>query len=405
MWQVSGSAQSSTQFWPRAVGPFITIAWDPSPDPSVIGYVVYVGTHSRTYLGAYNVGNRTSFVYPYATVNRRHFFAVAAYSSSLDIGGLSDEVSGFGRIVPPAGYVPDFTTPPLGNGGFYGRCAAGIDSCLESAVVSASAGRISALTSSAEGQVWFVEDKQRIFTIDVNGRVTRIERPSRTRGQVDGLAIDPRFGETGHVYIQEIDRLRDGSRELVISRYRAVRGILRERAVMVSGIRLAATGSAPFTVDEDGRIFVAVPRDRKGPRPHDGVVFAVQRDGSYLKRASGPVSWRGLSDPSGLVWDPSGRELWLSGADGSGTVMVERLPLSSQPRTHRRTNRARRYLLAPAPDGQLLRIDRHAERAEPVSLGSGENVTAVSGTGHDVVLAATHSNASGSRIVAIPMVD
>ena len=406
MWQVSGSAQSSTQFWPRAVGSFITIAWDPSPDPSVIGYVVYVGTQSRTYLGAYNVGNRTSFVYPYASVNRRHFFAVAAYSSSLDIGGLSDEVSGFGRIVPPAGYVPDFTTLPLGNGGFYGRCAAGIDGCLESAVVSASAGRISALTSSAEGQVWFVEDKQRIFTIDVDGTVNRIERTSgRNRGQVDGLAIDPRFRQTRHVYVQEIERLGDGSRELIISRYRAVRGTLRERAVIVSGIRLPPTGSTPFTVDGNGRIFVAVPGEQHGARPLEGVVFAVQPDGRYVKGPSGlPLSWRGLSNPSGLVWAPGRRELWVSGADDTGKPTVERLPLNPQPEApHSAT--APRFLLVPAPGGRLLRLDRHAARAAPVLLGSGESVTAISGTGQDVVFAATHSNASGSRIVVIPMAD
>jgi hypothetical protein len=37
--------------------------------------------------------------------------------------------------------------------------------------------------------------------------------------------------------------------------------------------------------------------------------------------------------------------------------------------------------------------------------GGTENVTAVAGARHDVVFAATHSNASGSRIVAIPIAD
>jgi hypothetical protein len=405
MWHTSGAAQS--QFWPRSVGPFITIAWDPSPDPSVTGYIVYVGTESRKYAFAFDVGNRTSFVYPYAAGNRRHFFAVSSYSPDMGVGRSSDEVSGFGRLVPAAGFPVDLNITPFGSGGVSSQCVSGGAGCLAAATVSAAAGRISALTSSAKGQVWFVEDKQRIFTIDVDGAVNRIERRSATsRGQIDGLAIDPRFDETRHVYVQEIGRLRDGSRELTISRYREVRRTLQERVMIISGIRLPPTGSAPFAVDGDGRIFVAVPRDSGGPRPHAGVVFAVQPDGKYVKGPSGaPLSWRGLSNPSGLVWDPQVGELWLSGADRSGLAAVERLPVAPQ-QNGRTTNDARRFLLVPAPGGRLLRIDRHSARAEPVSLGSGDNVTAVTAGGLDVVFAVTDSNtASGSRIVAIPMAD
>jgi hypothetical protein len=407
MWHISGAAQS--QFWPRSVGPFITIAWDPSPDPSVMGYIVYVGTESRKYAAAFDVGTRTSFVYPYAAGNRRHFFAVASYSSALGVGTSSDEVSGFGRLVPAAGVPVDLNITPFGSGGVSSHCVSGGAGCLAAATVSAAAGRISALTASAKGQVWFVEDKQRIFTIDVNGAINRIERRSAaSRGQVEGLAIDPRFDETHHVYVQEIGHLRDGSRELTISRFREVMRTLRERAVIVSGIRLPPSGSAPFAVDGEGRIFVAVPRDRGGPRPHEGVVFAVQPDGTYVKGPSGsPVAWRGLSDPSSLVWDAAGRELWLAGADAAGTAMAERLPMSAQPQPQWQTaDDPNRYLLFPAPGGRLLRIDRHADRAESVSLGTGENVTAVTGSGHDVVFAVTQSDtASGSRIVVIPVTD
>jgi hypothetical protein len=407
MCNISGAAQSSRQFWPRAIGPFITIAWDPSPDPSVAGYVVYVGTESGKYTSAYNVGSRTSFVYPHAVVNRRHFFAVAAYSSGLDTGPASDEVSGFGRLVPPSGYVPDFNITPLGTGGVFSQCAAGV-SCLQAATVSTSERRISGLTSSAEGQLWFVQDQQ-IFAIDVDGNINRIERRSPgNRGQIEGLAIDPRFAETRRVYVQEIERLRDGSRELTISRYREVMRTLRERAVIVSGIRLPAAGSVPFTVDREGRIFVAVPQDRSGPRSHDGVVFAVEPDGTYARGPSGsPMSWRGLSNPSALLWDPAGRELWLSGADRAGHATVERLPLMLQPDAQNATaTDSRRYLLVPAPGGRLLRVDLHTAHAEPVSFGSAENVTAVAAAGQDVVFAVTRANGSaGSRIVAIPMAD
>jgi hypothetical protein len=409
MWPVSSAGQSRTQFWPRSFGPFITIAWEPSDDPSVVGYVVYVGTDSRTYIGAYDVGARTSFVYPHATVNRRHFFAVAAYSAAADVGSLSDEVSGFGRIVPPSGYKPDFTVPPLGNGGLYLPCATGRLGCLEATTVSESTRQISALTSSAKGQVWFVEEKQQIYTIDVDGTVSRVNRPSgASRGDVEGIVIDPRFDETRHVYIQEIERHRDGSRELTIARYREMQGTLRSRAEVVSAIRLPATGNVPFTVDDEGRIFVAVPRDQKGPRPHEGVVFAVEPDGTYAKGPSGAASWRGVHNPSSLVWDAAGGELWLSGSNAGGSATVERLSSNSSRGIARRalTTSNHRYLLFPAPGGRLLRVDRQATRVETVSVGGGERVTAVSGAAQDIVFAVTRtSDAVGSRIVAIPVAD
>ena len=41
----------------------VTIAWDPSPDATVIGYQVYVGTSSGSYAETFDVGLATSFTY------------------------------------------------------------------------------------------------------------------------------------------------------------------------------------------------------------------------------------------------------------------------------------------------------------------------------------------------------
>ena len=371
----------------------------------MLGYIVYVGTESHGYTRAFDVGNRTSFVYPHALPNRRHFFAVAAYSSSFLAGELSKEVSGFGRLVPPAGYIPDFNVTPLGTSA---ECISGI-TCLEAATVSVSARPISALTSTDDGRIWFVEDKQRIFTIDLDGNVRLLQQssPRNRDAQVDGLALDPRFGVNRRVYVEATERLADGSRELIISKYREVSGQLRERTDIVSGIRLPATGRAPFTVDGDGRIFVAVPRDRNGARPHDGVVFVVDPQGRYPKKKSEPMSWRGLSNPRDVLWDAAAQELWLSGTDATGAATILRLPVSSDGEASPRTaDDARRYLFLPSAKGRLLRIDRQTLRAEQVSLGSGEDVTAVSDTGRDVLFAITRAaDTSGSRIVAIPLTD
>ena len=70
----------------------VTIAWDPSPDTTVIGYQVYVGTTSGSYAETFDVGLATSFTYspPDASV---YYFAVAAYAAGPLLGPLSSEVS------------------------------------------------------------------------------------------------------------------------------------------------------------------------------------------------------------------------------------------------------------------------------------------------------------------------
>ena len=72
----------------------LTLQWDPSPDISVAGYQVYVGTEPGQYTTSFKVGNELRFVYPEALPGRLYYFAVAAYNGSNLVGPLSAEVSG-----------------------------------------------------------------------------------------------------------------------------------------------------------------------------------------------------------------------------------------------------------------------------------------------------------------------
>jgi hypothetical protein len=72
----------------------LTLQWDPSPDSSVAGYTVYVGTESGQYSSTFNVGNQLRFVFPDAQFGKQYYFAVAAYTSANILGPLSAEVSG-----------------------------------------------------------------------------------------------------------------------------------------------------------------------------------------------------------------------------------------------------------------------------------------------------------------------
>ena len=72
----------------------LTLAWDPTPDPSVIGYVVYVGTTSGLYTESVDVGPATTFSMTNAVDGCTYYFAVASYAKGPLVGPPSAEVSG-----------------------------------------------------------------------------------------------------------------------------------------------------------------------------------------------------------------------------------------------------------------------------------------------------------------------
>jgi hypothetical protein len=71
----------------------ITIVWNPSSDPTVIGYQVYVGATSGSYTETFDVGLATSFSYFPTEGSVYHYFAIAAYAAGPVRGPLSYEVS------------------------------------------------------------------------------------------------------------------------------------------------------------------------------------------------------------------------------------------------------------------------------------------------------------------------
>jgi hypothetical protein len=60
----------------------ITLAWDPSSDPSVIGYKLYQGTNSQSYATNSILGNVTSAKVQNLHPGTTYYFAVTAYNSN-----------------------------------------------------------------------------------------------------------------------------------------------------------------------------------------------------------------------------------------------------------------------------------------------------------------------------------
>ncbi len=69
--------------------PQVTLAWDPSPSPSIGGYRLYYGVSSRDYTNLVDVGELTTATVSNLVVSATYFFAVTAY----DIAGLESDYS------------------------------------------------------------------------------------------------------------------------------------------------------------------------------------------------------------------------------------------------------------------------------------------------------------------------
>ena len=71
----------------------VTISWNPSAEPDVIGYKLYVGAESRTYHESIDVGTRTIHTVSGLQDDRPYYFAVTAYTSSGLESAYSSEVT------------------------------------------------------------------------------------------------------------------------------------------------------------------------------------------------------------------------------------------------------------------------------------------------------------------------
>lgn len=68
----------------------LTLAWDPSADPSVMGYRLYQGTSSQIYSSVVDIGDQTTATMSALVGGVTYYFAVTAY----DADGLESAFSG-----------------------------------------------------------------------------------------------------------------------------------------------------------------------------------------------------------------------------------------------------------------------------------------------------------------------
>lgn len=70
----------------------LTLAWNPSSSPSVVGYFRYYGSSSGNYTNKLYLGNVTTATIPGLVTGQTYYFAVTAYDSSGSESALSPEI-------------------------------------------------------------------------------------------------------------------------------------------------------------------------------------------------------------------------------------------------------------------------------------------------------------------------
>ena len=60
----------------------VTLAWDPSTDPTVVGYILYYGNYSENFSQSINVGGATSATVTNLTPGQTYYFVATAYNAA-----------------------------------------------------------------------------------------------------------------------------------------------------------------------------------------------------------------------------------------------------------------------------------------------------------------------------------
>jgi fibronectin type III domain protein len=355
-------------------GRYVTVAWDPSPDERVVGYAVYVGTAPGNYDKVFIVRNRTYFTYTDAVPERQYYFAVVAYTDSL-VSEPSQAVSGYGQSTPALPVsgelsVPDVSSRYALNSSRGLPCTGAAGSgCYGTSIVASTEGAINALASTADGRVLLIEDGRRVRVFD--GRTLSSDAALVAPPQVTfiGIAVDPRPDQRSRIYVAEAESGDGGTREVRIVRYRAVQDRLGEPAVIVGGLHVPEADSVPFTVDSNGRIFVAIPSVPTTGTPSPALVLGFESDGSALRhnRAASPIVASAPSVPTAIAWDDEAEQLWLAGIEGAAQTVV-RIPMNPLLTSSDQWPRVPQPAALVSPDGISQRISARGSSQKTLTV-------------------------------------
>jgi hypothetical protein len=80
----------------------VDLAWNPSPETFVAGYVVYYGTTSGVYTSSLDVGNTTTYTINGLPNGVTLYYVVKAYGNDGTLSAASNQVSGIASNLAPS---------------------------------------------------------------------------------------------------------------------------------------------------------------------------------------------------------------------------------------------------------------------------------------------------------------
>jgi glucose/arabinose dehydrogenase len=157
-------------------------------------------------------------------------------------------------------------------------------------------------------------------------------------GGLVSIALDPAFDRTHWVYAIYTAPSRSDAPMFRLARFREVRNVLAERAVLldeipVSPIRPAA--SIRFGID--GQLYVAIDdggsaRSAGDLASFNGKILRLNADGTTPRDQSSPVYSSEHHSPRGFDWHPTGPVLWIVDGVTPGLVRASAITDSGPPR-------------------------------------------------------------------------
>jgi hypothetical protein len=313
-----------------AHGGTLSVAWDPSPDPTVMGYRVYVGTTSGAYTEIYDVGNVTTFSYN-AAEGTTYYFTVAAYAPGPVVGLRSSEVSATGGAPGDTNgfwssvWAARATSSALNTVDFRVRHSSpdspscsqpASDGCLPVQPIGRVSSPATPFAASPDGRLFVIDAGRRLRTMTGRGFARESLIIADRATTLNQVAIDPAFGRTGFMWVSETRTSAFGRRTFTVARYRVVKNRAGERTEIVSGIELPPSGNALFAIGGAGHIYVAIPGSPNISQPYWGTVLRFDADGSVPNdQDESPVIAAGYTFPHAMALEGIGDRVWLNGAD------------------------------------------------------------------------------------------
>jgi hypothetical protein len=163
----------------------------------------------------------------------------------------------------------------------------------------------------------FIEDAQRIVVAARDSISSLVALPAELGRQLTGLTIDTQFEKSRSAFVAWSESAR-GAPGLNITRYREVENVLGEAATIATALPTAPDVATPLAVDDDGLVYVAVPRDPNASALNSaGIVMRFDRDGLVPRsnQNASPIVAEGYAVPRLITIDRAHRTMWLTGSD------------------------------------------------------------------------------------------